>query len=204
MVRVFGFGEDALTYHVLAHRLEELLDHLGDASDPSSCVLLFRPSLGSGGRGRYHPGECDAALITPRFTYLIESRWGGSKELDEDELAPSQERRHRMIEWVAERWNGEQSSYDFYQDHNAAFRTEFKDRELVPAGSDVSNRLFWMLRKARSISEDRVIRIKNVFLVIMEKGSNIRPISVPKGFVLLKMFYEPLDEARFFPMDGRP
>jgi hypothetical protein len=57
MVQVIGYGEDALTYHMLTTRLDEVLKELQDPSDPSNCVLFYRPSFGRGGRSHALLGE---------------------------------------------------------------------------------------------------------------------------------------------------
>jgi hypothetical protein len=200
MVQVIGYGEDALAYHVLT-RLGEVLEQLHDLSDPSSCVLFYRPSFGRGGRSRALLGECDAILVTPRCTYLIESKWSGSNELSTGELAPRQNRRHGMINWVAKRWDGKQRFDEFCELNQAEFKKEFDGKELPPAGSGVFNRLFHVLSKAQEISADGVIRTKDILLVILEKDVRIKPIIVPEGFKAVHMTYVPSDGSNFFRMD---
>jgi len=147
-------------------------------------------------------GECDAILVTPLCAYLIESKWSGSKELSDGKLAPRQDRRHNMIKWAAERWDGNQQFDEFCDLNRQKFNEDFDGKELAPTESGVFNRLFYILNKAHELSYDGIIRTKNILLVILEKNARIKPIVVPRGFELVRLAYDPIDKSNFFIMGG--
>ena len=63
IMKLLGYGEDALTLWVLRHRLDKLLDSIDDKSDPEGCVAYFRPSFGrSGGPNSSQFGEFDSSF----------------------------------------------------------------------------------------------------------------------------------------------
>ena len=46
MSEIFGYGEDALTFWALKRHLSEILKELKDKTEPSDCLIFFRPSFG--------------------------------------------------------------------------------------------------------------------------------------------------------------
>jgi len=46
MNEILAYGEDALSYWALKERLSEILKKLDDSSNPSDCLIFFRPSFG--------------------------------------------------------------------------------------------------------------------------------------------------------------
>ncbi len=69
VVSKFGYGEDSFTFIALNDRLDEILEKLGDKSDPE--VFFYRPSLGRG----LNVGEFDGIISTKNAIFLIEAKW---------------------------------------------------------------------------------------------------------------------------------
>jgi len=104
-MELIGYGEDAITFWILTNRLDKILERFDDNSKESECCVYYRPSFGRGGKSRSLLGEFDAVLITPKCTYLIESKWEGSKELSTHELSKGQKKRHDMFTLIARAWD---------------------------------------------------------------------------------------------------
>jgi hypothetical protein len=140
---LFGYGEDALTYHVLTNRLSEFLEELGDFTPSSDAIVFFRPSFGrraagqSGGRASPF-GEFDAIVGTARAVYLIESKWSRSGEVWQPTLVirPEQIRRHAVLRWYLERWRADRPSNwtEFATPEvNTAFEERFPSMKIPSA-----------------------------------------------------------------------
>ena len=55
---ILGYGEDPLTFWALKSKLSNILEKLEDESEPSDCLIFYRPSFGrSGGAQRAEFGE---------------------------------------------------------------------------------------------------------------------------------------------------
>jgi hypothetical protein len=104
MTPIYSHAEDACTFHTLRYKLPELLEKLGDNTDPASAVVLFRPSFGR--RGGAQLGEPDAMIGTDRRVYNIETKWPGSAGFDQPEfiMRPEQRRRHTALRVYREAW----------------------------------------------------------------------------------------------------
>ena len=203
MVEVFGYGEDALTYWVLTRRLDDFLEQLKDRSKASECALFYRPSFGRGGRSLALLGEFDAILLSPVCMYLIESKWSHSPELRTGKLAECQKLRHRTVRWIAENWDGKQPFNDFCEQNRVHFKESFGGKELPPIDTGVFYRLNHVLTKAHVMSKgESTLQIRDIFLVILEKGCGTKMIESPDGFELKQMEYNPIDASNFFDMNG--
>ena len=65
MIKIYAYGEDALTLWALKEPLGQILKNLEDESDPDECIAFFRPSFGRrGGDRSVQFGEFDLILIT--------------------------------------------------------------------------------------------------------------------------------------------
>lgn len=75
MCKLFGYREDAFTLWALKRRTDEVLRQFNDPTNPSDCLVFYRPSFGrSGGEGSAEFGEFDA-IHRHRQPYLqIQSR----------------------------------------------------------------------------------------------------------------------------------
>jgi hypothetical protein len=142
--RLLSYGEDALTLWAVTERLDLILGKLGDNSDPSDCIIFYRPSFG---RDQY--GEFDAIVITPEKTYLVESKWDGSGDLSKG-LEEHQIRRHKILRWYHDNWKGELGDDwdEFARKNNPAFKKKFtyfvkekgkrvKKSKYIPSSSDL-------------------------------------------------------------------
>jgi len=46
MSEILGYGEDAFTFWALKRHLAKILDELTDKTEPSDCLIFFRPGFG--------------------------------------------------------------------------------------------------------------------------------------------------------------
>jgi hypothetical protein len=51
MLRAFIYGEDGLTLKYTKERLGDILQKLGDDSNPDDCTVFYRPSFGRASTG---------------------------------------------------------------------------------------------------------------------------------------------------------
>ncbi|MGD0817251.1 MAG: hypothetical protein ABR986_02485 [Methanomassiliicoccales archaeon] len=201
MSGTIGYGEDALTLWALNNRREEFLKILGDTSNPSDCILFYRPSFGRGGRSKACLGEFDSILISPLNMYLIETKWDYSPEIRTGELVACQDIRHASITWLARNWEDNMSFSSFFKNNRLRFSKEFPGKELAPEGSGVYQRMEFILETARQKSKGNKIQVKNVILLMLEKGSTGTFRKIPSGFELVTIHYDPIGESNFFVMD---
>ena len=100
MSKIFGYGEDALTLWLLKNQPEQILNRFNDKTEPSDCIVFYRPSFGrSGGPGSAEFGEFDAILASKENIYLIESKWDNHRQTNRSELLlrPEQTERHKVF-----------------------------------------------------------------------------------------------------------
>jgi hypothetical protein len=107
-MRLYGYGEDALTLWALTEKLGTILGKLGDDTDPASCVVFYRPSFGRrGGENSSQFGEFDFTILSQERLYLGESKWDGSPLKVEDgvlKLEGNQTRRHEIFKAYVRHW----------------------------------------------------------------------------------------------------
>jgi hypothetical protein len=105
-MKVYGYGEDALTLWALANRLEDILEQLGDESKQEDCQVFYRPSFGrSGGENSSQFGEFDFVVLSKNRLYLGESKWDRSSLRIKDGvvlLDETQAKRHRVFKAYVE------------------------------------------------------------------------------------------------------
>ena len=80
MVRIMGYGEDALTFWALTHRLSDVLRDFDIGWNEDDFRVIYRPSFGRGGRTKANFGEFDAIIATSQHFLPVESKWGSSSE----------------------------------------------------------------------------------------------------------------------------
>jgi hypothetical protein len=148
MSELIGYGEDGLTLRVMTRHLPELLMKLGDDSKPEECLRFYRPSFGRrGGQDRAEFGEFDAILATCRAVYPFESKWIRSAvPAGLMEIEPQQVLRHRIFQWLRERWQAEMKWQDFVAAQQAAFQVAFH-KPLAPAGSSLADNIEYILNR---------------------------------------------------------
>jgi hypothetical protein len=98
VVSKFGYGEDSFTFIALNYRLDEILEKLGDKSDPE--VFFYRPSLGRG----LNVGEFDGIISTKNAIFLIEAKWMNRPRRTAFSLSVAQRRRHEIFSGLIKLW----------------------------------------------------------------------------------------------------
>lgn len=204
-MELIGYGEDAITFWVLTNRLDKILERFDDNSKESECCVYYRPSFGRGGKSRSLLGEFDAVLITPKCTYLIESKWEGSKELSTHELSKGQKKRHDMFTLIARAWDKKGALEDFVgsQVLQNTFKEHYK-KELPKPGSGVYLRMKNILEKSIEKSATHQINIENLVLILLRSGVKYEGLSTDgkfDGFPALIVHYDPIDSSNFFMMN---
>jgi predicted nucleic acid-binding Zn ribbon protein len=179
-LKVFGYGEDALTFWAVTKKLDEVLRQLNDYSDPKECIVFYRPSFGRrGGEKRSEFGEFDAIIITPQTVYLVESKWDGGKTSFPNnilKLDDVQIRRHEIFRWYYENWKGEDWA-EFTQKHHHAIRGK-----RIPSGESLlSQNLKTVLEEAR---RRKLVDI----LLFLHKNE---PPKIQTTFQVVKIKYKP-------------
>ncbi len=96
-VRIYSYGEDALTLWALKNKINDIID-----SGEESKMVFYRPSFGrKGGEKSSEFGEFDFIILTDKKIYLGESKWDHSSEIkksgSEIELKSNQTRRHEIL-----------------------------------------------------------------------------------------------------------
>lgn len=107
-MKIFGYGEDALTLWALENRLSSLLEQVEDTSPPEQCKVFFRPSFGRrGGENSSQFGEFDFILLSSRLIYLGESKWHRSSEKIQNNILALREEqllRHEIFRFYVQEW----------------------------------------------------------------------------------------------------
>ena len=102
MCKILGYGEDALTLLALKSHMSKILERFEDKSDPSKCLVFYRPSFGrSGGEKSSEFGEFDAMVASLENIYLIESKWDNlsNNENYKVKIKNVQQLRHDIFSW---------------------------------------------------------------------------------------------------------
>jgi hypothetical protein len=151
IMKIFGYGEDGLTYWALTTRLPNILRQLKDDTPPAECTFFFRPSFGrAGGPNSPQFGEFDAILGTKRAVYLIESKWDHVVDHPRPAvvLEEVQITRHRIFTWLRDRWHeGPRENWDVFRDAvQDDFTNAFPNRPLAPGHRLLARNLEYILR----------------------------------------------------------
>jgi len=103
-MKVYAYGEDALTLWAIKNKVPEILGKLGDKTKVEECKIFFRPSFGRGGKGTF--GEFDFIILSDDKLYLGESKWDGAKKPKAKvhiKFKQQQLRRHEIFKWYIEK-----------------------------------------------------------------------------------------------------
>jgi hypothetical protein len=107
-MRLYGYGEEALTLCALARNLDDILQALADRSRPPACQVFWHPSFGRrGGERRSEFGAFAFILLTRHNLYLGESRWDKlSQEIKDGvlKLGPDETLRHETFKFYVKNW----------------------------------------------------------------------------------------------------
>ena len=211
MCEIFGYGEDALTLWALKDHLSEILNDLEDQTDPSDCLVFFRPSFGRrGGVGTAEFGEFDAILVTLRSIYLIESKWDAFRRWDAHAqilLREPQKFRHQVFLWYLTHWDSKYSGNwkSFARDHNTEFQNQLGKKKLARANRLLAQNLENVLTKIyEHCGTLKSKNIKNVILFFYNKElKSSPPCKVPENFNLVSLDYSHAIEGHFVVLKKR-
>jgi hypothetical protein len=210
MNEILGYGEDALTYWALKERLSEILKKLDDSSNPSDCLVFFRPSFGRrGGGGRAEFGEFDAILASSENVYLIESKWDKSLRGKGIALGEGQIRRHEILAWYLRNWDAQRYSNNwagFENEFQSNFARVFQDRKIAPAGSRLAKDLEFVLNRLqehRKRLSCAYRKPRNVLLYFYGNKSRKTEEVVAKdpNFEVVNISYSEYTSGNFVPLD---
>ena len=180
MVKIFGYGEDALTLWLLNNQPQVILQRFNDKSEPADCTAFYRPSFGrSGGSGSAEFGEFDAIMASKENIYLIESKWDNHQQTNRAELIlrPEQTERHKVFKWYLSNWN--------------SGKEVIEGKKLAPANSLLAINLEHVLSQLHQCCPNSANpeHIKNVLLYFHGPKSR-PPQKVSEGFTIVPMEYE--------------
>jgi len=204
MIKIFGYGEDALTLWALKKQVSKILKKLNDKSDPSNCLLFFRPSFGrESGKSTF--GEFDAILAFLENIYLIESKWDGLSQNKREtiKLSYKQVLRHRIFSWYFINWcNGQYRDWEeFSNDVQKCFENKFSTKKIAPKGSLLAKNLEFVLKELyKHVKCNK--QIKNVLLYFYDsnKSRQIKRV-IPDDFKVINIEYEKYISGNFISLD---
>jgi hypothetical protein len=192
MMKILGYGEDALTLWSLTKRLPRILGAFEDGSEPNECIAFFRPSFGRrGGQGSSQFGEFDLILVTKERVILVESKWDRSSEVRRGaklDLRPEQIQRHEVMRRYILEWTSED-----YRDWDAFVESAEADwtveKPMAPSGSRLSENLTYLLHTIQNKLGSSP-KIENA-IVLFHQGIDSAdfPAEVPAGFQFVAIDY---------------
>ena len=204
LMKVYAYGEDALTLWAIKNRVPEILGELGDETKVDNCKIFFRPSFGRGGKGTSNFGEFDFILLTGKAIYLGESKWDGSSEKLKDgllELRPEQLSRHNVFKWYMDNWTFACPQLTDWKDliHASKNRepkfpkveqneNEREDKTVPPEGSLLASNIKTVsdiIAKHFGSSKPAVINV----LLYLHKGEGLKEDSGPNDFKVVNINY---------------
>lgn len=214
MNEILGYGEDAFTFWALKRRLSEILKDLHDQTEPSDCLIFFRPSFGRrGGRGRAEFGEFDAILASPQNIYLIESKWDNLSENKNEqiELIDEEVLRHKIFSWYLRNWDAQKYSGDWQKfkidfESNFTGTKNFSDRKIAPSGSRLAKNLEFVLNKLQEHCKRYSCEYgkpRNILLYFHgNKSEEIKRVAAGDlNFEVVNISYSEYTSGNFVPLD---
>jgi len=194
IMKIYGYGEDALTLWSLTTGLSEFLRQCDDSTPTDDKTVYFRPSFGRRAPNPHGKpsvfGEFDAIVTTHKAHYLVEAKWNTSSELDEDILTVEsrQCRRHGVLRWYVENWKKSQpiSWSEFRSSFRELFEATFGTLTIPTPGTKLAKNLEFIL----SALVEQDLPLFDVLLFITVKPS-VQPKAVrPERFRLVVMTAE--------------
>ncbi|MGD0643592.1 MAG: hypothetical protein ABSA75_01655 [Candidatus Bathyarchaeia archaeon] len=208
MKGILGYGEDALTFWAMRKKLALILDTFRDKTDPSNCLVFYRPSFGRrGGEDSTQFGEFDAIIASETNIFLIESKWDNLSEHGKTELKLREEQllRHKIFAWFLTYWKSKYfGNWELFLEENK-LSFPFQDKNLVSqSGTSILETnleyvLFSLKEKSKVASEKN---IKNVLLFFYNKQKTQPPKLMDNDFTLVPIDYSKNTKANFIPLDG--
>lgn len=180
----------------LRQRFPELLNQLGDDSAPKDCLAFYRPSFGrKGGPPSAEFGELDALAATRLAVYPIEAKWFRSApRVGLVRLKGHQVLRHKIFEWLRDRWVPGMAWLEFSQLHAAAFTEAFSLKPLAPGGSSLAQNLSWIIDQLTTYLRP----MQHVVIIFHSQGRHaphaVAPYEVPFHLVTFSIH---TDERRW-------
>lgn len=201
MPRIIGYGEDALTFWALQHRIGDILKEFRDSTALDDCLAYYRPSFGrSGGEGSAEFGEFDAIVASRRNLYLIESKWDNGTKSEKETLTLRNEQvlRHRIFEWYLNNWgrkySGNWQAFVDEQERNFKF-----EKKMAPVGSLLAENLERILSRLREHCTVDTLEnnVQNVLLFFYD-ARNSKPLTqTNNGFRTIQIEYGKAFPDRF-------
>lgn len=187
---IIGYGEDALTFWALKHKVSRILNEFHDKTAVSDCLIFYRPSF-----GRYSKtnssvfGEFDAIIASKENNYLIESKWDNHAEFKDVEfiLRKEQTLRHKVFSWYLTHWNKK------YLGNWQSFISKYKnigieDKTIAPTDSLLSRNLEFILNKIQNRCENiSESNIKNIFLFFYNSEKSTYPTKINDSFRVIQI-----------------
>lgn len=203
---IIAYGEDALTLWAMTRKLGQVLNDLGDQTNPSRCQAFFRPSFGRGGGANSAKfGEFDFIILADHHLYLGESKWserraGVDKELLS--LTPSQLARHHVFKFYLQ--NSHLANDRRWQELVGLEPIKIPDemgggsKRVAPASSRLAANLQTVLRIIGEHYKSRSPKIVDVVLYFHHQApSGQSPESVSDSFTLVKVDYTEIANDNF-------
>jgi len=193
MVRIFGYGEDALTLWALKEQVAAILMTFGDKTAASNCLFFYRPSFGrSGGAGSAEFGEFDAVIASRENIYLIESKWDNLGNYKKEQLLLRDEQliRHRVFAWYLTHWSKKYSGkwQKFVDDNKGNFIAgkklpDVQEGKQSLLATNLEFTLTKLLEHYKGFSSRS--NIKNVLLFFYDSRVSTPPIETDANFTLI-------------------
>lgn len=207
-MKLYGYGEDALTLWALKMKLSEILEPFGDDSPKSDCKLFFRPSFGRrGGEKSSQFGEFDFIILARDHLYLGESKWDRSPEVTDIgtiELREEQNLRHQLFAFYVRHWPfGQYSNWKEFCEAAPPLLEQEKIKKPLAHDSLLAKNLQTVMDIIRS-HFSRKPQIQNVLLYLYS-SSEEKPI--PKevkggdGFQVVPIKYPVSDTGNYISFE---
>ena len=169
-MKVYAYGEDALTLWAIKSKLPEILKQLNGGKDEAEevvtdCKIFFRPSFG---RGKNY-GEFDFIILANDKLYLGESKWDRSLIKFEDKskkklkLDAPQNMRHKIFSWYVDKMKNIEDWSAFNEKDKADFNSAHPGKTIPGTDTVLAKNLMTVLGMILN-SKIEKLKIKNVFL----------------------------------------
>lgn len=166
-MKVYAYGEDALTLWAIKNRLPEILKQLNGGKDVAeevvkNCKIFFRPSFG---RGKNY-GEFDFIILANDKLYLGESKWDRSLIKFEDKskkklkLDAPQNMRHKIFSWYVDKMKNIEDWSAFNEKDKADFNSAHPGKAIPGTDTVLAKNLMTVLGMILN-SKIEKLKIKN-------------------------------------------